>query len=265
MNFTNVKSIQIPVNGVDRDVKSISIGGVTVWSKLVTLVSISLSGQTTSLNQGDAFSFGGTVTATYSDGSTADVTASTTFSGYNMSTAGTYTVTASYTENGITATATYQLTVVSTASWHTLWTGSTSVTSSYTGQSYATVYNNDLTGTNQYRITFTMYASGASGTSSQVQYYNNSSSLTSTQPSSPITVTIDYDTANDYIVGIRRTLKTQGNLSPGWHEVRLRYIVRTTGSSPYHRFYLSAYAGGTNYSQLNNSATVTITKIEAYY
>ena len=33
MNFADVKSMTIPVNGTGRDVKSISIGGVVVWAK----------------------------------------------------------------------------------------------------------------------------------------------------------------------------------------------------------------------------------------
>ena len=61
-----------------------------------TLSSISVSGQTTSFTKGDTFVFGGTVTAHYSDSSTADVTASATFSGYDMSTTGSQTVTVSY-------------------------------------------------------------------------------------------------------------------------------------------------------------------------
>lgn len=76
-----------------------------------TLSSISVSGQTTSFTQGDAFSFGGTVTATYSDSTTANVTASSSFSGYSMSNTGNQTVTVSYTEGGVTKTTSYQITV----------------------------------------------------------------------------------------------------------------------------------------------------------
>ena len=76
-----------------------------------TLSSISVSGQTTSFTKGDTFSFGGTVTATYSDNSTKDVTSSAEFSGYNMQEAGTQTVTVKYVENGVTKTTTYQITV----------------------------------------------------------------------------------------------------------------------------------------------------------
>ena len=76
-----------------------------------TLSSISISGQTTEFTQGDSFSFGGTVTAHYSDLTTADVTSSATFSGYDMSSSGDQTVTVSYTEGGVTRTTSYSITV----------------------------------------------------------------------------------------------------------------------------------------------------------
>ena len=76
-----------------------------------TLVSISVDGQTTTYTVGDTFEFDGTVTATYDDESTADVTASATFTGYDMDAVGTHTVTVSYTEGEVTQTATYSITV----------------------------------------------------------------------------------------------------------------------------------------------------------
>lgn len=85
------------------------------WSELSytapvkTLTSIAVSGQTTEFTVGDTFEFGGIVTATYSDGSTADVTGAATFSGYNMSAEGSQTVTVTYegqtTTYGITVNA----------------------------------------------------------------------------------------------------------------------------------------------------------------
>ena len=78
-----------------------------------TLSSIALSGTyPTTFTQGDEFSHEGmTVTATYSDATTADVTTSATFAGYNMSNTGTQTVTVSYTESGVTESATYTITI----------------------------------------------------------------------------------------------------------------------------------------------------------
>lgn len=77
------------------------------------LSSIALSGEyPTTFHVGDAFSYDGiVVTATYEDESTKNVTASATFSGYDMANAGDQTVTVSYTENEVTKTATYDITV----------------------------------------------------------------------------------------------------------------------------------------------------------
>lgn len=87
----------------------LSDGGVT--PPAATLESIAVSGQTTTFTVGDTFVFDGKVTATYSDGSTKDVTASAEFSSPNLSTVGTREVTVTYTENGITKTAKYNITV----------------------------------------------------------------------------------------------------------------------------------------------------------
>ena len=70
-----------------------------------------MSGQKTSIDRKQAFDFGGTVTANFDNGTTEDVTSSTTFSGYDMSVAGTYDVVASYTSGEVTKSATYSLTV----------------------------------------------------------------------------------------------------------------------------------------------------------
>ena len=77
------------------------------------LSSIALSGTyPTSFYVGDAFSHEGmTVTATYEDESSKDVTGKAVFSDYDMSSAGNQTVIVSYTENEITKTAEYNITV----------------------------------------------------------------------------------------------------------------------------------------------------------
>ena len=76
----------------------------------VELASISVTGQTLSFNVGDDFDFGGTVTATYNDGSTKIVTPSS-VSDPNMDDEGTPTVTITYTEGEITKTVTYNITI----------------------------------------------------------------------------------------------------------------------------------------------------------
>ena len=84
---------------------------ISVTAPVVTLSSISVSDQKTSFIVGDAFTFGGTVTAHYSNSTTDDVTEDAIFTGYNMSVAGNYTVTVSYTEGNTIKTTTYQITV----------------------------------------------------------------------------------------------------------------------------------------------------------
>ena len=76
----------------------------------ITLESITLSGQTTEYNVGDTFSFDGTVTAHYSNNSSKTVTP-TSVSSPDMTSAGTRTVTVSYTEEGVTKEASYTVTV----------------------------------------------------------------------------------------------------------------------------------------------------------
>ena len=76
-------------------------------SSSATLSSISISGYTSTFVEGDSFNFGGTVTARYSDNTTANVTSQATFSGYNMTTTGNQTVTVSYGGKSTT----YQITV----------------------------------------------------------------------------------------------------------------------------------------------------------
>jgi hypothetical protein len=78
---------------------------------VVVLSSITLSGQTTNYTVGgDTFSFTGTVTAIYSNGATKTVTP-TQVSTPDMTTAGDKEVTVTYTEEGVTATAKYTITV----------------------------------------------------------------------------------------------------------------------------------------------------------
>lgn len=80
-------------------IKSISVTYSTGSTSTATLTGISATGQAADLWTGDDFTHEGiTVTATYDDASTADVTNSCSYSGYDMSTAGSQTVTVSYGE-----------------------------------------------------------------------------------------------------------------------------------------------------------------------
>ena len=78
-----------------------------------TLASIALSGTyPVTFYVDETFSHEGmTVTATYDDATQKDVTSKATFTGYDLSTTGQQTVTVSYTENEVTKTADYSITV----------------------------------------------------------------------------------------------------------------------------------------------------------
>ncbi len=110
---TSISSPNMSIAGNKTVTVSYTESGVTktttfnITVSAVTLTSISVSGQKTNFQVDDTFSFGGTVTAHYNNSTTSDVTASATFSGYNMSTAGNQTVTVSY--GGQTTTYTIQV------------------------------------------------------------------------------------------------------------------------------------------------------------
>lgn len=72
-----------------------------------SVTSISISGYRTSFVEGDSFTYGGTVTANYDDGTTSNVTSQSSFSGYNMTSLGSQTVTVSYSGK----TKTYTITI----------------------------------------------------------------------------------------------------------------------------------------------------------
>ena len=105
----------VTVSYTERGVTKEQTYEITVNNR--ALSSITLSGDyPTTFNVGDEFSHEGmTVTATYDNNTSEDVTADATFEGYDMSTAGTQTVTVSYTKGDVTKTATYDITVSSVA------------------------------------------------------------------------------------------------------------------------------------------------------
>lgn len=262
---------KIDVSGMDK----IYVGTQLVYQKNTPniLDSITLSGQTTSLNRGASFSFGGTVTAHYTNGNTANVTSSTTFSGYNMSTAGTYTVTASYTEDGITKTATYQLTV--NKAWTTIWSGNKSLTwanNTYTSATkpsavsigtFATL-KTMLTTAHNIRITFSMNTAWGDGNANSKPGYiiNSTNTLartTTSKPSSPYTInnfSCDNSTTKTLIGQLNWAYRGGGNYN---RSICLRY-KGNDGS-------LSIAPFG-DYIQLSTTGTalkLTVTKFEVYY
>ena len=126
----------------------------------VTLSSIAVSGQTLSFTVGDTFVFDGTVTATYSDGSTEDVTSLASVSNPNMSTQGQKTVTVSYTEDGVTKTTSYTITVG---------TGGGSETMTFSSlYSSNTVLDGTVINGSNFTVTFNKRSGGTA-----TQYYTN--------------------------------------------------------------------------------------------
>ena len=101
----------VTVSYTERGVTKEQTYEITVNNRALT--GITLSGDyPTTFNVGDGFSHEGmTVTATYDNNTSEDVTADATFEGYDMSTAGLQTVTVSYTKADVTKTATYEITV----------------------------------------------------------------------------------------------------------------------------------------------------------
>ena len=250
INFSQVKALSIP----EGNVISISSGGVVIWSAGPRLTSITLSGYNASLNKDSTFIFGGTVTAHYSDNTTADVTLSTTFTGYDMSTAGEQTVTASYTENGITKTATYTLTIVAEA-WHTLWEGSKTIrnnagsisgkSSNFASSASGTGYRPKL------RLTFTSMTDSA-------RYYNNNGTTT-TKPSSPLTINQVVDVDNAMILGVYKSYLSSYNS----YGVRVTLNAGRDSTNNNLKFSLDGYTytdGSYGYD-----VKFTLTKIEQYY
>ncbi len=105
-DFTFDPSPVTPLQAGDETIEVI-YGGQSCFFEIEltapkVLSSIGVSGQTSNFVEGDAFSFGGTVTAYYEDGSSENVTSSSTFSGYDMTTVGNQTVTVSYIDKSTT-------------------------------------------------------------------------------------------------------------------------------------------------------------------
>ena len=270
-------------NGTQK-VKISGISKVYIGSTLVfdstpsgpkTLVSISLTVDGDKQERGETYAFDGTVTALYSDNTTADVTSSTTFSGYNMAVSGDYTVTASYTEGGITETATYEFTV--TPAWSTLWSGSQEIKVTTAGTltpSSTTVLATTATGTGyspMLRITFSSFSGLLPGypASSMTTYYNNTASATGntqTMPRSPLELELD---STNYATIVGENVQVTDNANK---TCTLRIRLATEHVSADNNISISAspwytIATGFNSQFVGDAyyAKFTITKIEQYY
>lgn len=228
-----------------------------LWEAGPRLTSITLSGYNTSLSINSNFIYGGTVTANYSDGTTADVTLDTTFTGYDMATAGEQTVTASYTDShGVTKTATYTLTVVAVG-WHTLWEGSQTVSVSNSTIS-GTVSNlcSSEPGTGNrpnIRITFTNFYGYGGDYATNYFYLNGSSYSQSTAPTSPYTISSLSSSTNTHVMKLER--------HGSYNDLQVALMKTYDSTDDNVDFSLTASrSNGTN-----ATVTLTVTKIEQYY
>ena len=254
IDMTTVKQI---MHGAKEVQKIEDLNGNILWQKVSAKVlqSITLAGYTSTFTRGNTFSYGGTVTANYSDGTTADVTSSTTFSGYNMSVSGTYTVTASYTEDSTTVTATYSITV--NKKWTQIWSGSKqsyarvyySSWTNYTAGGVITTINTGSYGTAsgvQARITFSVDASGKGGTS-----------FTPSNKTSPVKFT---GIGSNHAMFI----KARGTASNAAYYAQAYCSYTVSGTTGTFQLYVSRNGTSTASNQ-EYYGEVTVTKIELYY
>jgi hypothetical protein len=254
IDFSTIKAITIP----EGTVKKIQSGTTVLWQLAKTLSSIAISGYTTSLARGSSFSFGGTVTATYSDGSTANVTSSSTFSGYNMNTAGTYTVTVSYTYEGVTKTKTYSLTV--TKAWTAIYSGTyTKTLNSSSGRPTENIKTGvNLNTSNTLRISCQITTTIYNPQSTIKWYTNGTATTTSSTSATPVNVT------NKEFVLTKGSSSYQDILY--WSCNRKNYNDKIE----LYIQYGTSNNGNIRLNVVSNSlgsytATVKVTKIEQYY
>lgn len=109
---TTAGSNTINVSYVEGGITKTASYTVTIEEDPVLLTSISVSGGKTEYEYGEEFTVEGiSVVATYTNGTTADVTNKVTYSGYSPTTAGVQTITATYVEDDVTVTTTFEVTV----------------------------------------------------------------------------------------------------------------------------------------------------------
>ena len=150
------------------------------------LESITVSGQTTSFTEGDSFEFGGTVTATYTDGSTKDVTSEVSYTTPEMVDGAKVTV--SYTEGTVTKSFEYTISVKA-AGAEVEYTYSWNATSGELGTSANSTVSKTLN-----NVAWTVQRSGSSGytgwTNSVIQIGKNGAAEELTLSTSGISGTV---------------------------------------------------------------------------
>ena len=136
MDLSNIVTTVYSSSGnISHQLLFVSSSTLAAHQSSVTLESISISNAKTSYLQGDTF-VKPVVTAHYSNETENEVTASATFTGYDLSSTGNQTVTVSYTEGGQTKTTTYSINVAADELQSIAISGSMTDTSYAIGESW---------------------------------------------------------------------------------------------------------------------------------
>ena len=173
----------------DKDLKDISANKISIRyvnasDAVKTLSSIKVtSPNKTTYYVGETFDKTGiVVNAVYSDGSSEDVTSSATVSSPSLSSAGTKTVTVSYTENNVTKTATFSVTVKAVELSSIAVTAKPTTTTYYVGQSLNTAgmkitatYTNGTTADVTNSVKTSGFDSSTAGTKTVTVFYTEGS------------------------------------------------------------------------------------------
>ena len=237
---------KIKISGVAK----VYVGTQLVYQNAPVLTSITLSNFVTSYNTYAKFTFTGTVTAHYSNGTTANVTSACTHTNPNMTSAGTKAVTVTYTENGVTKTASYNITV--SKAWRTIYNNSSgkrvlSYSNSSTSAGTWTkggVPANISSHTEQIRINYTATWSG--GVSTGTFKWNNGGNpvVTDTTKRTKYTRTFTYSQGHDIVLISFKLGSNTTNAS--WYQNGLWTGSGVSGSS-------------------GSSGSLTVYKLEEYY
>lgn len=192
-----------------------------------TLTSITIGSYTTSFVEGDTFSYGGIVTAHFSDSSSTDVTSSAHFTGYNMTSIGNQTVTVSYTYKGIIETQKYNISV----------TAGTLSSIAVSGMTTSFVKNHSFSFDGTCTATF------ANGYQKSVSPTDVSSPDMSTVGNKTVTVSYIYN-------GVTRTAEYQINVASS------RTVIETTTTTTYSSFATVTWPSNAQTISPLNSVTV---------
>lgn len=243
-----------------------------------TLSSISVSGQTTGFVVGDTFAFGGTCTATYSNSTTSTVTP-TSYSGYDMSTAGSQTVTVTYTESGVSKTASYDITVSAVAVSSIAVTTAPSTTSymvggtfSSTGLVVTATYNNGSTAVVTSSCTLSSPDMTTSGDKTITITYSGDTSITTTTSITVSAYSASIDATASVTVSGTASISCTANADVTWSTAAGTGSVTLSNQSNTSVTITGVAAGtatvtatvGSGSYLANDSCTVTITDASDY-